>query len=159
MELSLHQVKRCFLFFLSSFSRLAWVAVASSACLLVTEDSLVPSCLRLDTEIVLSSSDVEITVHTPPFSVWISHDPVFGTCFLINSPANDDDWVIEIHPGNTIVFEVSVSYLLFIGASNHLLCFLMVFCYASNLEIGLHLSFMIVWQDTLLVERENSWYV
>jgi len=137
---------------IKSFSWVSWNTVSGSTLLLVALDYSVAGGLRLDTEVVLSSSDKEITVHSPSLSVGVSHDPELGAGFVVDAPANDDYGVVEIHPGDAIVFEITVSEVLLLVLSDHLLSLFVVLSDATVLEIRGHLGFMIVGKDTFLIE-------
>ena len=129
----------------------------------VTESHIVSSCLRLNTEIVLSTTDPEISLHAPLFTIWISNNPVFSVGFWIDSPATDNDWMVEIHPGYTVVLQISVSdaasgFLLSVS-SDELLSLFVMSSHSAVFEITGHFGFMVIWKNTLLIIRENSWNI
>ena len=65
------------------------------------------------TKIVGSSCYQEVSIHTPLWTITVSDNPVFLFSFFINTPSNDNNGVIHVHPCNfTLVIKWRVTYIL-----------------------------------------------
>jgi len=72
--------------------------------------------LNFHAEIVSTSLDVEIAVHSPLWAIRVSDDPVFGSCLGVLTPTYYDYRVVHVHPGDALVVESNIRQ--FLGLSN-----------------------------------------
>ena len=59
---------------------------------------------RLKAKVILSSSKEEIATHAPVRAIRVSNNPVLLSLF-VNAPADDDNRVVQILPGNALCVE------------------------------------------------------
>ena len=118
--------------------------VSWSTSLLIAQNHFISCGFGLDSEIVFSTANKEVAIHAPSLSVRVSYDPIFGTGLVVNSPADNYYRMIEIHPCDSIVLQVTVSQMLLLFSSNHLLDLFMVLSKSTILKIRRHFGFMIV---------------
>ena len=130
---------------------------------LITKDRVIAGGLGLYSEVIFAPPDPEISFHTPLGAVRVSYFPIFCACFLVDSPADNDDRVVQVHPGNAVVLEVTIGQLLllllFFLGPNHQLSFFVVGSHSAVLQIRAHFRLVVIRQDSLLVEGEHSWHV
>lgn len=76
---------------------------------LLAEGWLESDLLDLHSKVVVSPLDEEVTVHSPLFTIGVSHDPVPSVSLGVLTPSNDHDGVVHIHPRDALVVKSGVT--------------------------------------------------
>ena len=76
---------------------------ALGALVLGAADDVVRGSLRLDAEVVLATAHQEVAGHAPLVAVGVAHAPELRACLLIDTPTEDDDRVVQVHPCDAVV--------------------------------------------------------
>jgi len=69
--------------------------------------------LNFHSKVIVTSLYEEVTIHSPVWSIGVSYNPVFCVCLVINSPTNNNDWMVHVHPWNALIIERYVTQSLF----------------------------------------------
>ena len=112
--------------------------LSKSACCVWAQNWLVSSGFSLDGKCVAASFHEEFALVSPGGTVGVPDNPVLESGLLVSAPSDDDDWVVEILPWNSVVFESFVSHWSLLSFSS--LWFIIV-CFLINTEFFIDVSY------------------
>ena len=93
-------------------------AIARSTLIFIADSNVISSGFRFYTKIILATSYEKVSIHTPSLAIRIPNYPILRASFLVSTPPNNNNRMIEIHPCNTVVLKISISQVFLFLYSN-----------------------------------------